>query len=190
MPYLRCSGSAGTLPHTWLRPSFVSAGGQVQIYSEPGIGTTITALLPASNAAQAAPDDTAAPAAPYGRGETILIVEDEPRLRALAERILGGHGYTVITAATGEDAIALADELPAGRIDLLLTDMVLPRMLGTEIADRMRQTRPHLQVIYTSGYPLVALTSRKTIPPDVTLLSKPASPAALLAAVRQILDAQ
>jgi signal transduction histidine kinase/ActR/RegA family two-component response regulator len=163
------------------------AGGQVQIYSEPGVGTTITALLPATADAVVAGGTTAVAPAQAGRGETILVVEDEESLRALTQRILVRNGYRVLTAADGPAALARAADHP-GPIDLLLTDVVMPRMLGHDLAREVLETRPEVRVIYMSGYAETVLTVHKTLPPGVTLLSKPVSESALLSTVRQMLD--
>ncbi len=163
------------------------AGGQVQIYSEPGVGTTITALLPATADTAVVDGATVVTPAQAGRGETILVVEDEDSLRALTQRILTRNGYQVLTAADGPAALARAADHP-GPIDLLLTDVVMPRMLGHELAHQVLETRPGVRVIYMSGYAETVLTVHKTLPPGVTLLSKPVSESALLGTVRQALD--
>jgi CheY-like chemotaxis protein len=142
------------------------AGGTAHIYSEPGIGTTITALLPATTRSAVAGGPAADEIIP-GRGETILVVEDEVHLRGLIERILHRHNYNVLTA---EDGVA-AVELAAGRpdIDRLLTDVVMPNMAGQELANRLRETHPEMPVVYVSGYAEPILTTHKTLPHGVTL---------------------
>jgi PAS domain S-box-containing protein len=163
------------------------AGGHVQIYSELGVGTSITVLFPVTE--DTAIEPAAAPLASdhSGRGETILLVEDEDSLRALTARILAGNGYKVIAAADGCEAIGIA-ERHFGGLDLLLTDVVMPKMLGHELAKRLQEVQPGLRVIYLSGYARPVLSSHKTLPPGVTLLSKPVSQALLFATIRQILD--
>jgi CheY-like chemotaxis protein len=163
------------------------AGGHAEIYSEPGIGTTVTALLPATAETPATAEPETDAAALPGHGETVLIVEDEERLRALTERILGRHGYQIITAADGPEALTVAAAHP-GPLDLLLTDVVMPHMLGHELAQRILDGRPGLPVIYMSGYAESVLTAHKTLPAGVTLLSKPVNETALLKAIRQVLD--
>ncbi len=163
------------------------AGGHIHITSTLDVGTTITAILPATDEPEA-PEDLPATATRRGRGETVLLVEDEESLRTLTERILTDNGYQVITAAGGDEAIDLAAHLPADTIDILLTDVVMPHMPGHELARNMRITQPNLPVIYTSGYPHPTLASNDTINPPATLLNKPTSPTALLTAIRCALD--
>jgi two-component system cell cycle sensor histidine kinase/response regulator CckA len=162
------------------------AGGHVQIYSELGTGTTITVLLPRADADAV---ERPAPAAPprAGRGETILLVEDEPSLRAVTERILVRAGYRVLTAPDGAEAITVAAH--HDRIDLLLTDVVMPHMPGSELAQHLCAARPGLPVVFLSGYAEPILNARTDLSPDVTLLTKPVTELALLAAVADTLDA-
>jgi len=163
------------------------SGGDGQIYSEPGIGTTFHILLPATDEE---PDevDQAAPQPPTtGHGETVLVVEDEPAIREVMRRILHRNGYRVIMAADGVEALELA-RAHGGPVDLLMTDVVMPRMLGKEVAERLRAVRPGTPVIYMSGYARPALANAGTLEPGVILLEKPFSEAALLTAVRQVLD--
>ncbi len=163
------------------------AGGSAQIYSEPGLGTTVTALLPATDST-AAPIAAPAPAAPaHGRGETILLVEDEHNLWELANRILVGNGYRVCTAASPADALCQAGDL-AQPIDLLLTDVVMPQMLGNEVAARVRAVRPGLPVLYMSGYAQTVLDTQGALDAHVDLLEKPFSETTLLTRVRNAID--
>jgi CheY-like chemotaxis protein len=162
------------------------AGGHAQIYSEPSVGTTVTVLLPATgDTTDAKTAATVPPAA--GRGETVLLVEDEDNLRALTERILTRHNYKVITAANGVEALTVAQHHP-GTIDLLLTDVVMPQMPGHDLARRLLASRPDLRVIYMSGYAEPLLTTQKTLPAEVGLLSKPIPEALLLTTIRGTLD--
>jgi PAS domain S-box-containing protein len=163
------------------------AGGDVQIYSEVGLGTTFTVLLPASEVPAtppAGPSDLPRP----GRGETILLAEDEDGLRGLTERVLARENYTVLVAASVAEAIRLAT--PGQRVDLLLTDVVMPEVDGHELATRLRLHRPELPVIYMSGYTETVLATRSTLPPGSTLLTKPVTAHQLLAAIRRALDAR
>jgi PAS domain S-box-containing protein len=162
------------------------AGGRVQIYSEPGHGTTITALLPATEEARA----QASPGQPIqqtGGNETILVVEDEDALREVTRRILARNGYQVITAARGAEALQVMTA-PGPAIELLVTDVVMPEMLGTEVAERARALRPGIRVLYISGYAQTVLGSQGTVDADVVLLEKPFSEPQLLAHVREVLD--
>jgi two-component system cell cycle sensor histidine kinase/response regulator CckA len=162
------------------------AGGQVSIESVPSVGTTVTILLPAGASVPevAAP----APSAPApGHGETLLVVEDESALRDVAGRILSGAGYHVLAADGGTQALELA-ALHDGTIDLLVSDVVMPGMLGKELAERLVHTRPDTRVLYMSGYAQPVLASQGTLDPGVALLEKPFTAADLLSAVRRRLD--
>ena len=171
----------------------VQAGGHVQISSEPGAGTTFTALFPATHETAGAAEQHPADYAGTGFGarvhETILLAEDEDSLRMLTQRILTRHGYTVIAACNGVEAVDAAGRHPGG-IDLLLTDVVMPRMNGHDLAIRLQATRPTLPVVYMSGYAEPLLAARTTLPAGVTLLSKPATEEHILAAIRRTLDAR
>jgi PAS domain S-box-containing protein len=162
------------------------AGGEVGINSEVGLGTTVTVLLPAG--AAAAPVDTAERPAPTGgHGETLLVVEDEDALRDVAGRILTGAGYRVLSAECGAQALELAARHD-GEIDLLVSDVVMPGMLGKELAERLVVARPGTRVLYMSGYAQPVLASEGTLDPGVVLLGKPFTANDLLAAVRERLD--
>ncbi len=162
------------------------AGGHAQIYSEPGLGTTVTALLPATTGHTARPPAPPA-AAPRGHGETILLVEDETSLQDLASRILTRHGYHVRAARTAADAPAIAAD-PTQPIDLLLTDVVMPEMLGNEVARHVRATRPALPVLYMSGYAQPVLDTHGALASQIDLLEKPFTETTLLTRVRRAID--
>src|SRR5450755_1186419 len=159
------------------------AGGYPQIYSEPGFGTTITGLLPATSddAARSAAPPTAAP---RGRGETILLVEDETSLRELASRILTRNGYQVRAALTAAQAPSIAGDT-GQPIDLLLTDVVMPEMLGNEVASRVHAIRPALPVLYMSGYAQPILDTHGALAHQIDLLEKPFTEATLLTRIRR-----
>lgn len=164
------------------------AGGSVSISSEPGLGTTVTVLLPISADAATAGSEPAAPApATGGHGETLLVVEDEAALRDVAGRILSGAGYRVLSADGGLQALELAAR-HEGEIDLLLSDVVMPGMLGKELAERLVDARPGTRVLYMSGYAQPVLASQGTLDPGVALLEKPFTADDLLSAVRERLD--
>jgi PAS domain S-box-containing protein len=162
------------------------AGGQVHIYSEPGHGTTFRAFLPATDEL-ASPAELPTPAQRSVGGETVLVVEDEDAMREVTRRMLQRNGYQVMTAASGADALALAEQ-HQGDLHLLITDVIMPQMLGKELADRMRAIRPGLRVLYMSGYAHPVLASQGTLDAGVTLLEKPFSEPALTAKVREVLD--
>jgi PAS domain S-box-containing protein len=164
-----------------------SAGGDVQLYSEAGIGTTITILLPATGrvaAGVAAPPagmpDGAAPSA------TILLVEDENVLRQVAVRILTRAGYDVLPADGGAQAVHFAKTHP-DPIDLLLTDVIMPNMLGNEVAERIRSIRPGIPVLYMSGYASPVLTENGTLQDGVVIVEKPFTSRELLDRIQAVL---
>ncbi len=165
------------------------ARGSVQIYSEPGLGTTVSILLPVTDeSGRPEPPPAPEPArAAQGSGETILVVEDEPALRELACRILDAAGYRVLMAESGTVALALAAE-HAGEIELLLTDVIMPGILGKELAERLLAEDPKVRVLYMSGYAQPILASQGTLDDGVTLIEKPFGKTELLAAVRHQLD--
>jgi hypothetical protein len=162
------------------------AGGYAQIYSEPGRGTTVTALLPAAGGEVAVTTEPPARAASLAGGEVIMLVEDEDALRGMTRRILVDSGYRVITAANGSEAIELAGA--GGHIDLLLTDVVMPHMLGKEVAARVAELQPGIRVLYMSGYAQPVLASQGTLDPGVSLLEKPFGELALLAMITDALQ--
>jgi two-component system cell cycle sensor histidine kinase/response regulator CckA len=163
------------------------AGGEVSVASEPGLGTTVTVLLPAASAAdsEAPADDEPAPT--NGHGETLLVVEDEAALRDVAGRILSGAGYRVLAAECGPEALELAAR-HEGVIDLLVSDVVMPGMLGKDLAERLVDARPETRVLYMSGYAQPVLHTHGTLEPGVALLEKPFTATDLLTAVRRRLD--
>jgi CheY-like chemotaxis protein len=121
------------------------------------------------------------------KGETVLVVEDEEALREVTERIFTRNGYRVITAASGTAAIALVAGYE-GEIHLLVTDVVMPHMLGKDVADRVRKLRPGIEVLYMSGYAQPVLASQGRLEPGVALVDKPFSEADLLAKAGQVLN--
>ena len=163
------------------------AGGHARLYSEPGIGTTFSATFPAVDAplppAPAAP--SAAAAGDHAPAGTVLLVEDQAALRAVTARILSRAGYDVRAAASGPEALELAET--GGPIDVLVTDVVMSEMLGQQLAERLRERRPGLPVIFTSGFARPAL-ERGSPALDGPLLLKPFSAAELLALVAETLD--
>ena len=118
-----------------------------------------------------------------GAGEIVLIVEDEPAMREVTRRILSRSGYTVIAAATGHEAIEIAASY-TGDIDVLLTDVVMPQMLGREAAERIRALRPGVTVLFMSGYARGVLDPQGVVEAGANLIQKPFSEAELLATLR------
>jgi hypothetical protein len=164
------------------------AGGAVSLYSEPHLGTTVRALFPALDAAHLRDGAAAAEEAPRAQGEhTILVVEDQTPLRAITARILARAGYHVLTAGSGPEALSVV-AATAERIDVLLTDVVMPEMLGTMLAHTMMETHPELKVVFTSGFARPALEHGGRAL-DGPLLQKPVPAAELLRQVAAVLAA-
>jgi PAS domain S-box-containing protein len=163
-------------------------GGTIDLYSEVGLGTTVSVLLPVTEQMAAVAAEPDPPREDLrGQGETILLVEDEERLRTMATRILARNGYQVCAAENGADAVRRAAD-PACPIDLLVTDMVMPGMLGVEVVTRVRTTRPQLPVLFISGYAQQVLDFHGIAARDHDILQKPFAEAALLTRVRQALN--
>jgi signal transduction histidine kinase/CheY-like chemotaxis protein len=163
------------------------SGGHAQLYSEPGVGTTCSIMLPATEqeAERRAPTSADEPG---GHGELVLLVEDEDGIREVARRILERRGYQVITAADGYDAIEVArdHDIP---IDLLITDVIMPHMLGKDVAEKVLELRPATRVMYMSGYAEPILGAGEAIPAGMVLLEKPFTEHLLLTKAREALDA-
>jgi PAS domain S-box-containing protein len=163
------------------------ANGHVYISSEPGLGTTVTVLLPAID--EVGPVVASAPVARgASHGETILVVDDEDAIREVTRRILSRSGYEVLTAANGEDALAIVGERGA-EIHMVISDVIMPKMLGKEVAEKVHAMFPDLPVLFMSGYAQPILTTQGTLDPGVTLVEKPFSELVLLTKVRETLDA-
>ena len=163
------------------------SGGFIWVYSEPGHGATFKIYLPRVDT----PTEAAAlpaPAVQPARGsETVLLAEDEPAVRAIAQQALERHGYTVLAAPSGADALARAAQHGA-TIHLLLTDVVMPGMSGRDLADRLTAQRPGIRVLYISGYTDNAIVRHGMLEPGLAYLQKPFRPDALVRKVREVLD--
>ncbi len=163
------------------------SGGHVMIYSEEGEGTTIKLYLPRSTETEAAEKKPETDEVPIARGETVLVVEDDPDLRTLAVALLGNLGYQVMEAGTA--AAALEELGSATRVNLLLTDVVLPGgMNGRELATEIVRRDPEIKVLYMSGYTKNAILHHGRLDADAELLQKPFRRADLARAVRKVLD--
>jgi PAS domain S-box-containing protein len=160
------------------------AGGEIQVYSEPGVGTTVRILLPATERAPSGTHAVAEVRLLEGT-ETVLIVEDEDAIREVTRRILVRAGYYVLTCASGVEAIGMVEGYP-GQIDLLVTDVIMPQMLGREVATRVQALRPGTPVLFMSGYAQPVLGS--TLDEETILLEKPFSAQLLLEKVREVLE--
>jgi two-component system cell cycle sensor histidine kinase/response regulator CckA len=163
-------------------------GGDVWVYSELGQGTTFKIYLPQVKSLADLVRAHESPSKLPSGTETVLIIEDEERLRALACLVLRAAGYNVLEAARGDLALQVADR-HQGAIDLVLTDMVMPGLSGQQVADRVRLRFPHVRVLYMSGYTDDVILRNGMAVGEVAFLEKPFTPAGLTRKVREVLDA-
>ena len=162
------------------------SGGAITVESEPGQGACFKIFLPCVGGPVAPPQaerPRSAVEAPGGN-QTVLVVEDQPEVRQLACELLEGHGYRVLEAADGGDALRQVERWP-GVIDLALTDVVMPGMSGPEFAARLKLVRPDVRILYMSGYAEDAIVHRGVIEPGIAFLAKPFEPEELAAKVRE-----
>ena len=163
------------------------SGGFIGVDSAPGRGTVFTIHLPLVQGEE----DPAAPGARAGDGprgrETVLLVEDEPEVRALTRDILGMHGYRVLETAGPAEAEQMCRD-HAGPIHALLTDVVMPQMSGRALATRLSPMRPAMRILYMTGYDNEALVGHGGPESGPALLTKPFTPAELAAKLRSVLD--
>jgi CheY-like chemotaxis protein len=164
------------------------SGGNVKIYSEPDVGTTVKIYLPRHRGAS--DEYTANPRQDNICGgihsEIIMVVEDEDRVRAISVEALRDLGYTVVEASRPTEAIRLLEQ--GQQVHLLFTDVVMPEMSGREMADILRKMRPELKILFTTGYTRNAIVHNGVLDAGTNLLSKPFSIDALAEKVRSILD--
>jgi CheY-like chemotaxis protein len=162
------------------------SGGYIWVYSEPGKGTSFKIYLPLVEENPELPKPDSAPDDALCGSETILLVEDEEMVRALAQAILERNGYTVLAAKHGNDALRMAQE-GTKAIHLLLTDTIMPGMNGPELAQQVLAIRPAIKVLYMSGYTDKAFMSPAAWEPGSAFLQKPFTPQTLGDKVREIL---
>ena len=162
------------------------SGGFIWSYSEPGLGSTFKVYLPVLLVAPAGPPPSK-PVAPRGGSETVLVVEDEDVVRSMACRGLREHGYTVLEARNGAEALALVEENP-GSIHLVVSDVVMPEVGGRELAARLIVLDPTLPVLYISGYTGEDVVQRGLMDADAPFQQKPFTPDGLARSVRELLD--
>ncbi len=165
------------------------SGGTIWVYSELGEGTTFKIYLPRTDAAAEVGDSDISGVSTTRGNETILIVEDEPMVRDLAREFLEEYGYRVLTAANGNEGLRVCEEFPE-KIDLIVTDVVMPQMSGRELAMKARTLRPETLVLYMSGFTDDAVVRHGVIADDFCFIQKPFSPDALARQVRAVLDGE
>jgi PAS domain S-box-containing protein len=161
------------------------AGGNVQIYSEPQLGTTIKVQLPATTAAPGTKVEHREPLLP-ARGETVLVVEDEDSVRRVTRRILINAGYEVLTATNAEEALEVCMQR-GSTVDLMLTDVIMPGMLGPELAARVSVLRPGMPVVFMSGYSDQLVEHTTDTGEEIPLVEKPFTAESLLRGVGSVL---
>jgi len=164
------------------------SGGCIWCYSEPGHGTTFKIYLPGveETAAKEAPPAVSPPLRPGE--ETILLVEDEPEVRSLVQKVLKTRGYTVMPAANAEEALLVSQQF-SGEIALMVSDVVMPGMSGRQLAGRLVMSRPEMKVLFISGYTDDAIVHHGILDPGTAFLQKPFTPQTLARKVREVLDA-
>jgi two-component system cell cycle sensor histidine kinase/response regulator CckA len=164
-------------------------GGRIEVDTVEGQGTTFNVFFPRVEAPCPVPASSATKTGPLRIvSETLLIVEDEPSLRHLAQGVLESRGYKVLTAPNGQDALRVAREHKGPPISLVISDVIMPRMGGKMMAEWLQTTNPDLKVLFTSGYTDDALTNQGVFDPMIAFLPKPYTPASLTQKVRQMLD--
>ena len=162
------------------------SGGCIDVSSAPGVGTTFSVYLPATAERELVIDAPATGRLPQGR-ETVLLVEDEPAVRAVTQAALQRHGYTVLPAATGAEALRIA-RANQGVINVVLTDVVMPGMSGPQLVEQLREEQPRLAALFMSGYTSDAVLRHGIETGQADFLQKPFSTSALAAKLRQVLD--
>jgi two-component system cell cycle sensor histidine kinase/response regulator CckA len=165
-------------------------GGHIEVVSELERGTTFKVYFPQIDQPVSVAIHAARPkTGPLRSGiETLLVVEDDPAVRHLAQGVLQSKGYNVLTAPNGHDALRVAREHKHAPLRLVITDIVMPRMGGTAMAERLKTIYPHLKILFTSGYTEDAIAENSALGSGVEFLPKPYSPATLLKKVRELLD--
>jgi two-component system cell cycle sensor histidine kinase/response regulator CckA len=163
------------------------SGGNIWVYSEPGKGTTFKIYLPVvDEPLEELKEKIVGEELPHGR-ETILVVEDEEKVRKLTVEILGRQGYTVLEASHGDEALLIHKEHD-GSIHLILVDVVMPGMSGSELAKRIASLRPETKILYMSGYTDNAIVHHGVLAQGVNYIQKPFTMDGLVRKVREVLD--
>ncbi|MEX2599366.1 MAG: PAS domain S-box protein [Dehalococcoidia bacterium] len=163
------------------------SGGHIRVYSEPDNGTTFKVYLPCTQEAARSQPEVDAMVGASGGTETVLVVEDREEVRFLMATVLRGHGYQVLEAGNGEEALSLMEET-GDNVDLIVTDIVMPGMSGPELVTRLKEHFTTLRVVFVSGYPDAAVARQGILDAGSGYLQKPMTPTALLRMVRDLLD--
>jgi len=163
------------------------SGGYIWVYSEAGHGTSIKLYFPLVPEASREETDQSAPSPEENAQQTILVVDDDDNVRAVARDVLRENGYRVLEARSGEEAYEIAVRY-IGSIHLLVTDVIMPGITGTELASRLRQTKPQIRALFMSGYGQKAIAHHGVLEPNARLLEKPFTSDQLLMFVRSMLE--
>jgi CheY-like chemotaxis protein len=164
------------------------SGGNIWVYSEPGLGTTFKIYLPTIEGDTESFRPAAVPTKLLQGSETVLLVEDEEMVRKLACTVLEKKGYRVLEASSGDKALDVVQGQNGNPIHLMVTDVVMPGMSGRQLADRLVSLRPELKVLYMSGYTDNAIVHHGVLDRGIAYIQKPFTPDALATKVREILD--
>lgn len=164
------------------------SGGNIRVYSELGQGTTFKVFLPCVTEDIKTTELNKASDLSLHGSETILLVEDQEKVRTLIRESLQRNGYTVLEAGHGMEALQVSEQ-HEGSIDLLVTDIVMPQMGGRELVQHLTPLRPEMKVLYISGYTDNAFAQNNSVGSDVAFLQKPFTPDVLIRKVREVLDA-
>lgn len=162
------------------------SGGYIWVESEPGHGTTFKVYLPRVDA-DVDPQSASPEIRRLNGSETVLLVEDQDQVRELTKRLLEARGYRVLVAASGPEALRLAEQ-HAGQIRLLVTDVVMPGMSGREVGLLLAPTHRDMRVLYLSGYPDPSVVDQGVLAPGTPFLQKPFTSEGLARKVREVLD--
>jgi CheY-like chemotaxis protein len=162
--------------------------GHIHLYSEVGTGTTVKIYLPVAQTESSQPAESLFEAAPEHGSETILVVEDDLSIGRATRRALENHGYTVLLAADGEEALETVRRCGCAAIDLILTDLVMPKLGGRQLYEALRSAGSNIRVMFASGYSRRDIEECASLDTDVPFLHKPWTLTELLSRVRQALE--
>jgi CheY-like chemotaxis protein len=163
------------------------SGGCIRVESEPGAGTTFEIFLPRTDGESERGSNGPSESGTLTGSETVLVVEDQPAVRSVVRHALERVGYRVLEAENGEAALAIYEREGEG-IDLVLTDMIMPRMSGRDLADRLRASQPGIPILFMSGYAADEVPQHNVLEPGTHLLEKPFTAEVLQQKVREVLD--